>query len=72
MQRRANLGFSGLPLFLQLFEQHSWECFKLIAPAVEQRGLETPTDMQHAAMCLLAEDQMNISPGWASWATLAH
>lgn len=62
-----------MQLFLQLFEQHSWECFKLIAPAVEQRGLKTPTDRQHAAaMCLLAEDQMNISPGWASRAPLSH
>ena len=70
---KSQPGTSGLQLFLQLFEQHSWECFKLIAPAVERRGLETPTDRQHAAaMCLLAEDQMNISPGWVSWAPLAH
>lgn len=42
-------------------------------PAVEQHGLKTPTDMQHAATtCLLAEDQMNISPGWASRAPLSH
>lgn len=62
-----------MQLFLQLFEQHSWEPFKLIAPAVEQRGLKTPTDRQHAAaMCLLAEDQMNISPGRAPRAPLSH
>lgn len=70
---KSQPGTSGLQLFLQLFEQHSWECFKLIAPAVEQRGLKTPTDKQHvAAMCLLAEDQMNVSPGWVSWAPLSH
>lgn len=70
---KSQPGISGLQLFLQLFEQHSRECFKLIAPAAEQRGLETPTDTQHAAtMCLLDEDQMKISPGWASWAPLSH
>lgn len=66
---KSQPGTSGLQLFSRLFEQRSWEVgfFQLIAPAVEQRGLETPADRPHAAaMCLLAEDQTNVSPGHPS------